>query len=65
MFEEFVFEEFDEFVSVEFEPFVFVEYMLSEFVFDGFVFVVVLLSPEHLPRMRGGRRLPWLLEIEI
>ena len=62
MFVEFVFEEFDEFVSiVEFEPFVFVEYMLSEFVFDGFVFVVVLLPPELLPRMRGGRRLPRLL----
>ena len=62
MFVEFVFEEFDEFVSaVEFEPFVFVEYMLSEFVFDGFVFVVVLLSPELLPRMRGGRRPPRLL----
>ena len=61
MFVEFVFEEFDEFVSVEFEPFVFVEYILNEFVFDGFVFVVVLLSPELLPRMRGGRRLPRLL----
>ena len=62
MFVEFVFEEFDEFVSaVEFEPFVFVEYMLSEFVFDGFVFVVILLSPELLPRMRGGRRFPRLL----
>ena len=62
VFLEFVFEEFDEFVSaVEFEPFVFVEYMLSEFVFDGFVFVVVPLSPELLPRMRGGRRLPRLL----
>ena len=46
MFVEFVFEEFDEFVSVEFEP---------------FVFVVVLLLPELLPRMRGGRRLPRLL----
>ena len=44
---------------VEFEPFVFVKYMLSNFVFDWFGFVVVLLSPEHLPRMRGGRRLPW------
>ena len=63
MFVEFVFEEFDEFVSiVEFEPFVFVEYMLSEFVFDWFVFVVVLLSPELLPRMRGGRRLPRLFD---
>ena len=62
MFVEFVFEEFDEFVSaVEFEPFVFVEYMLCEFVFDGFVFVLVLLSPELLPRMRGGRRFPRLL----
>ena len=61
VFVEFVFEEFDEFVSVEFEPFVFVEYILNEFVFDGFVFVVVLLSPELLPRMRGGRRLPRLL----
>ena len=58
MFVEFVFEEFDEFVSVEFEPFVFVEYMLCDFVFDGFVFVVVLLSLELL---RGGRRLPRLL----
>ena len=66
VFVEFVFEKFDEFGSpVEFESFVFVEYMLSDFVFDWFGFVVVLLSPEHLPRMRGGRRLPWLLEIEI
>ena len=61
VFVEFVFEEFDEFVSVEFEPFVFVEYMLCDFVFDGFVFVLVLFSPELLPRMRGGRRLPRLL----
>ena len=60
VFVEFVFEEFDEFVSMEFEPFVFVEYMLCDFVFDGFVFVVVLLSPELLPRMRGGRHLPRL-----
>ena len=59
---EFVFEEFDEFVSMEFEPFVFVEYMLCDFVSDGFVFVVVLLSPELLPRMRGGNRLPRLLK---
>ena len=57
VFVEFVFEEFDEFVSMEFEPFVFVEYMLCDFVFDGFVFVVVLLSPELFPRMRGVRRL--------
>ena len=61
VFVKFVFEEFDEFVSMEFEPFVFVEYMLSEFVIGEFVFVVVLLSPELLPRMRGGRRLPRLL----
>ena len=62
MFIEFMFEEFDEFVSVELEPFVFVECMLCDFVFDGFVFVVVLFSPELLPRMRGGRRLPRLLK---
>jgi len=60
VFVEFVFEAFDEFVSVEFEPFVFVEYMLCDFVSDGFVFMVVLLSPELLPRMRVGRRLPRL-----